>query len=172
MTTNHIDQLTEWWENAEVPTRATLPNDGDRIIIRYNSEWYEVATSVGDAAEHEITTDTRILARASKPKPAWHNAPAVIATGDAGDGDLFTGVWIPHGSPEWWECADVGIILGSERLYDVTPLIEAKVTDEMVVRAVATVYGIAKETACSELYEDERDDVRVTVSAALGIVAE
>lgn len=132
---SHIDQLKEWWENAVKGT----PRPGD-AIIRYNpTDGPNFIILVADEVDAEGNDPecwgTRILARAPKPKPAWHNAPAVFATGDSGDGDLFTGIWIPHVSPEWWECADVGIILGSEQLYDVTPLIEAKVTDEMVERA-------------------------------------
>ena len=65
MNTNHIDQLTEWWESAEVPTSATLPKDGDQIIIRYNSEWYEIATADGDADVHDLSSYTRILDRKS-----------------------------------------------------------------------------------------------------------
>ena len=155
---NHIDQLTEWWENAEVPTSATLPKDGDRIIIRYNSEWYEIATADGDADEHDLSSYTRILARASKPKPAWHDALSVMARcSHAPEGhrepfirsEATHDVWIGEGG--WARTED---------LRDVTPLIEAKVTDEMVERG--RDIGVKGKMPDPEL-------VRRILTAALGI---
>ena len=151
---NHIDQLTEWWENAEVPTSATLPKDGDRIIIRYNSEWYEIATADGDADVHDLSSYTRILARASKPKPAWHDAVAVIAHTD----DLTRSAWV-RSVADQWETID-GYVAYSDDLRDVTPLIEAKVTDEMVER-----YWAAMRNPGSN-YDEA---VRHALAAALGI---
>lgn len=130
---NHIDQLTEWWENAEVPTSATLPKDGDRIIIRYNSEWYEIATADGDADVHELSSYTRILARAPKPTPAWHDAVAVIAQ-TAGRDDRRAFI---RGDDGWWEDADCSY--EADELAYVTPLIEAKVTDEMIDRVLDVI---------------------------------
>lgn len=152
---NHIDQLTEWWESAEVPTSATLPKDGDQIIIRYNSEWYEIATADGDADAHELSSYTRILSRASKPKPAWHNAVAVIAHTDS----EVRQVWVREGST-WW--AD-GMGLDAYELRDVTPLIEAKVTDEMIDRILDVIdarfdsypAGIGEELALAALGIEE-----------------
>lgn len=136
---DHIDQLKEWWETAEVPTTTSLPRNGDRIIFRYNSEWYEIATADGDAKESDLYEGMRILTRARKP--AWHDAVAIIATGDAGDGDLFTGVWVPEGPHGNWISADTGIILSTDQLYNVTPLIEAKVTDEMIDRILDVLHA-------------------------------
>lgn len=158
MTINHIDQLTEWWESAEVPTSATLPKDGDRIIIRYNPEWYEIATADGDAGEDELSADTRVLARAPKPKPAWHDAVAVIA--NAG-GD--TCVWVRSAADDGiWIDGEGEESVTTDDLRDVTPLIEAKVTDEMVNAAYAYAPSIFPE----------KGTVRRVLAAALGIEAE
>ena len=137
MLTTHIDTLTQWWDEAEIPDANTLPRDGDRIIIRYNSEWYEIATADGDVDESEIGSNTRILARAPKPKPAWHDAVAVMARcSNAPEGhrepfmrsEATPDVWIGEGG--YGHTGD---------LRDVTPLIEAKVTDEMVDRILDVI---------------------------------
>ena len=153
-----IDQLTEWWENAEVPTSATLPKDGDRIIIRYNSEWYEIATADGDADEHDLSSYTRILARASKPKPAWHDAVAVIASTDYFERQ----VWERDTTHEnrWYGTVGDEAVTVTSDLRDVTPLIEAKVTEEMVER-----YWAAMRNPGSN-YDEA---VRHALAAALGI---
>src|SRR5690606_25566628 len=74
----------------------------------------------------------RILARAPKPKPAWHDAVAVMARcSGAPEGhrepfirsEATPDVWIGEGG-----CGYTDV------LRDVTPLIEAKVTDDMVER--------------------------------------
>lgn len=78
--------------------------------------------------------ESRILERAPKPKPAWHDAVAVIATyDDHVDQETFRGVWTPDGDGIWQH--EDGVVAGADALTDVTPLIEAKVTDEMVTRA-------------------------------------
>ena len=153
----HIEMLKKWWENAE---DSDVFYPGDTWIKRHKASTGGWVYDVGRVTAERRYYDCRVLSRAPKPKPAWHNAPAVIATGDSGDGDLFTGIWIPHGSPERWECADVGIILGPERLYDVTPLIEAKVTDEMVERG--RDIGVKGKMPDPEL-------VRRILTAALGV---
>ena len=160
MTSNHIDQLTEWWENAEVPTSATLPKDGDRIIIRYNSEWYEVATADGDASVHDLSSYTRILARAPKPKPAWVNARAIIARTDE---NPRPSVWTWHKSMDRWDDEGGCHWAYTEDLRDVTPLIEAKVTDEMVERG--RDIGVKGRKPDAEL-------VRRVLTAALGLETE
>ena len=164
MTTNHIDQLTEWWESAEVPTSATLPKDGDQIIIRYNSEWYEIATADGDADAHELSSYTRILARASKPKPAWHDAVAVIAhTARFSERRPFAlthtaDVLDPYNT-EW---------ITRDDLIDPIPLIEAKVTDEMVLAALNAHMGLYLPSLPS-FKRDEIEDMRYALTAALGL---
>ena len=136
----HIEQLEEWWEDAEdAPAKV-----GDLIIERHVCEKDgEVYYTVGVHREGMRgligKSGTRILSRARKP--AWHDAVAIIATGDAGDGDLFTGVWVPEGPHGNWISADTGIILSTDQLYNVTPLIEAKVTDEMVDRVLDVLHA-------------------------------
>ena len=78
MSTNHIDQFTEWWENAEEGVIA----EGDRLIYRTGDDYdFRTATreDAGTCAEKERECGLGILARAPKPKPAWHDAVAVIA---------------------------------------------------------------------------------------------
>src|SRR5699024_153916 len=74
MTTNHIDQLRVWWSEAEhAPFR-----EGDMLISRREGQpvTYEVYPA---GCDHNAPTgNVRILARAPKPKPAWHGAVAVI----------------------------------------------------------------------------------------------
>ena len=164
MNTNHIDQLTEWWESAEVPTSATLPKDGDQIIIRYNSEWYEIATADGDADAHELSSHTRILARAPKPKPAWHDAPAVIASTDYCERQ----VWQRDTLNEGWWYGTAGDGSAASDLRDVTPLIEAKVTDEMVLAALNASTGLDM-LAVTSFKRDEIEDMRYALTAALGL---
>lgn len=165
--TDHIDQLKEWWEAAEIPTSDSLPRDGDRIIYRYNSEWYEIATSRGDAEASDLFAGMRILTRA--PKPAWHDAAAVVArsvNAPEGHREVFfrseatPGVWIGEGGYGY-----------SDDLRDVTPLIEAKVTDEMVLKALNDKWGLSAPS----LYHYSEEAVSVTrdmISAALRIESE
>ena len=156
MTTNHIDQLAQWWENAE---RGAI-RAGDTVIQNHRTAPDEYTVYVAEQPSQDSGEHVRILARAPKPKPAWHDAAAVIATGDVGDCDWITGVWVPDGTPAYWESTDTGIILGCEKLSDVTPLIEAKVTDEMMER-----YWAAMRNPGSN-YDEA---VRHALAAALGI---
>lgn len=120
MNTSHIDQLAEWWETAE----EGVLEKGDTAIHRSDGE-----TTVYVAVERAPRQhpNARILARAPKPKPAWHDAVAVIASTD----NLTRQVWERDG--DGWYGTD-GYRVDAEALEDVTPLIEAKVTDEMVDR--------------------------------------
>ena len=70
--TTHIDTLKEWWSEAE----EGVIEKGDTVI-----NWFGGETTVYVAAERARRQNphTRILARAPKPKPAWHDAVAVIA---------------------------------------------------------------------------------------------
>ena len=131
----HIDQLAEWWENAEEVESGTVAREGDHIITRkHSSPHYPdavtyVARLLGKGEEYAIAAPyTRILHRAPKPKPAWHDAVAVMARcPNAPEGhrepfirsEATPDVWIGEGG---YGCTD--------DLRDVTPLIEAKVTDE------------------------------------------
>ena len=117
MTTNHIDTLDKWWENAE----EGAARKGDTIIVRYDGDGeYGIRISDADLISH--VNDIRILRRAPKPKPAWHDAVAVIASTDR------------NGPQVWQRCGGhwdgtAGDEATAEDLRDVTPLIEAKVTD-------------------------------------------
>ena len=126
MLTTHIDTLREWFDNAE---------DGDiyegDTFIRHLPE---VGRFVVGVAEEVLGAhpDYRILARAPKPKPAWHDAVAVIARVDDGSQTPDTSrvaLLRDVNEPGQWVrgyCDNVY----SDELFDVTPLIEAKVTDE------------------------------------------
>lgn len=164
MNINYIDQLTQWWDEAEIPNANTLPRDGDRIIVRYNSEWYEIATADGYADESEIGSNTRILARAPKPKPAWHDAVAVIATRNRDHG-YVRGVLANVGGGRWHGVN--GGIVNADDLTDVTPLIEAKVTDEAMQR-VFNALDPSVNWRLSMTKDDEKY-VRYIVAAALGL---
>ena len=128
MTTNHLDQLAEWWETAE--QGAHKP--GDTIIIDLGDDGYRIDTASTSWVYWGRYGDTRILSRAPKPKPAWHGAVAVIATFRDERG-MVTGVGVPEGPPGYWEGPE-GDVVAASVLENVTPLIEAKVTDEMVER--------------------------------------
>lgn len=159
-----IDQLKEWWDNAEVPTAHTLPREGDRIIFRYNSEWYEVAAAADDAEECDLFAGMRILTRS--PRPEWHDSVAVMArSANAPEGhrepfirsEASPDVWIGEGGYGY-----------SGDLRDVTPLVEAKVTDEMVLRALNTSTGLYRMHLTS-FTRDDIEDMRFTLTSALGI---
>ena len=123
MTTNYIDQLAEWWEGAE--TGPVLK--GDLVIKRHPDGRY----TIREAEKGWENTNYRILARAPKPKPAWHDAVAVIAEVHAFD---LPRVFVKDDDGIWND-ALTGRGYSSDALSRVTPLIEAKVTDEMVDRA-------------------------------------
>ena len=153
MTINHIDQLAEWWETAE----QGAPKPGDTIIIDLGDDGYRIDTASTSWVYWERYGDTRILARAPKPKPAWHDAVAVTATATDELGDEITAVWVREGD-ELWRSDEGGMVLRDD-LRDVTPLIEAKVTDEMIDRILDVIAarfdnypaGIGEELALAAL---------------------
>src|SRR5699024_4474743 len=161
--TAHIDTLKEWWENAEVGD----PKDGD-VIIEWAGDGHAVRTFLEDERDNLYAACTyRILARAPKPKPAWHGAVAVIAH-TAGDkerramvkcGETRIGRRPLETS---WDDSAHGAVLDADDLIDPVPLIEAKVTDEMVERGarVSTPAGVRY------LHPSE---VREVLTAALGL---
>ena len=137
----YTDTIAEWYADAEKVTKTNLPNKGDVLIYpRYGGDGYSIETNPDEwtpniVGNHETV---RILARAPKPKPAWHDAPAVVAHTDDDDirrpfipvldhdtGETRTGYW-----------ADFRRDYVAHALIDPVPLIEAKVTDEMVARAL------------------------------------
>ena len=163
MTTNHIDQLAQWYADAERITSANLPCAGDALIFPYNAGGYAVEAEEDGWTPDDVVPgeSVRVLARAPKPKPAWHDAVAVIAHTD--DGHIRQ-VWERDGDTGYW-CGTEGYLARTEKLRDVTPLIEAKVTDEMVERGarVSTPAGVRY------LHPSE---VREVLTAALGLEAE
>lgn len=163
---DHIDQLAEWWENAE----DAPANPGDRIIERHVCErdedtYYTVGVHREGMSGLIGKSSTRILARA--PKPAWHNAVAVMAVTPASPSrDALVGA----GAGEWYSYR-WNRYVKSDDLRDVTPLIEAKVTDEMVLKALNDKWGLSAPS----LYHYSEEAVSVTrdmISAALGVDTE
>src|SRR5699024_684682 len=163
--TAHIDTLKEWWENAEVGD----PKDGD-VIIEWAGDGHAVRTFLEDERDNLYAACTyRILARAPKPKPAWHDAVAVIAeTGDddtrrafvpqynAETGDERLGTWA-----DWQDGYD------ASELIDPVPLIEAKVTDEARERVWRS---IQKYTGEDDRYRpDYGAEIDGYITAALGL---
>ena len=157
MTTNHIDQLTEWWETAE----EGVLEKGDTAIHRSDGE-----TTVYVAVERARRQhpNTRILARAPKPKPAWHDAVAVIATRNRDHG-YVRGVWANVGGGRWHGVN--GGIVNADDLTDVTPLIEAKVTDEAMQRVFNALDPSVNWRL--SMTKDDEEYVRYIVAAALGL---
>ena len=159
MTTNHIDQLAEWWETAE----QGAPKPGDTIIIDLGDDGYRIDTASTSWVYWERYGDTRILARAPKPKPAWHNAVAVMA--HAGDGHIRQ-VWERDGDTGYW-CGTEGHLVRTESLRNVTPLIEAKVTDEARERVWRF---IQKYTGEDDRHRPDYDaEIDGYITAALGL---
>ena len=160
MTTNHIDQLAQWYAKAEQITSANLPCAGDALIFPYNAGGYAVEAEEDGWTPDDVVPgeSVRILARA--PKPAWHDADFVVARYE--NDDHWQG-YLRHG--DLW-------IDGEGRKYttgvlrDVTPLIEAKVTDEMVdrVREYKDFTG--------RRYFASREGARHLLAIALGLETE
>ena len=160
MTTNHIDQLTEWWSEAEhAPFR-----EGDVLIARFDDRPMPFEVYPAGCDSDAPAETVRVLSRAPKPKPAWHDAIAVTATATDDLGDEITAVWVREGD-ELWRSDEGGMVLRDD-LRDVTPLIEAKVTDEMRDR-VRDYYRTEHQV------ELPRDDVWLNelLTAALGLEA-
>ena len=126
--TGHIDQLTEWYESAERITKTNLPNKGDTLISPYEAGGFGIELERDGWTPNIVTIGepVRILARAPKPKPAWHDAVAVIASKDYCERQ----VWERDTTYEnrWYGTAGDRAVTSDLR--EVTPLIEAKVTDE------------------------------------------
>ena len=134
MTTNHIDQLAQWYAKAEQITSANLPCAGDALIFPYNAGGYAVVAEEDGWTPDDVVPgeSVRILARAPKPKPAWHDAVAVMARcSNAPEGHREPFIRSEATRDVW--AGEAGHAR-TEDLRDVTPLIEAKVTDEMAAR--------------------------------------
>ena len=160
--TAHIDTLKEWWENAEVGD----PKDGD-VIIEWAGDGHAVRTFREDERDNLYAACTyRILARAPKPKPAWHDAVAVMARcSNAPEGHREPFIRSEATRDVW--AGEAGHAR-TEDLRDVTPLIEAKVTDEMVLAALNASTGLDM-LAVTSFKRDEIEDMRYALTAALGL---
>ena len=155
--TAHIDTLKEWLENAE----EGVIEKGDTVINRSDGETTVYVATERARRQHPCV---RILSRA--PKPAWHDAVAVMARcSGAPEGhrepfirsEVTPGVWIGEGGHGH-----------TEVLRDVTPLIEAKVTDEMTLRYLNHSWDAA-ETELHAFEEVEVRTARNALTAALGL---
>ena len=157
MTTNHVDQLAQWYAEAEQITSANLPCAGDALIFPYNAGGYAVEAEEDGWTPDDVVPgeSVRILARAPKPTPAWHNAVAIIA--HIGGNELprvlvarIDGAFVD---------GMTGHAYAADRLRDVTPLIEAKVTGAMIDRVLDVIAarfdnypaGIGEEIAAAAL---------------------
>ena len=124
----HIDTLAEWFDSAEDGD----VHEGDTFIRHLPSVGRFV---VGVADEYlGANPHRRILHRAPKPKPAWHDAVAVIAHTGIRDRRVFVNAL----DGEWLD-ADTGALLGADTLQAPVPLIEAKVTDAMIDRILDVI---------------------------------
>ena len=157
MTTGHIDQLAQWYADAEQVTKTNLPNVGDVLIFpNSNSGGYTIEPNTGEWAPNIVGhhETVRILARAPKPKPAWHDADFIVARYEYDD--HWQG-YLRHGGDLWIDSEGRKYTTGVLR--DVTPLIEAKVTDEMIDRILDVIAarfdnypaGIGEELALAAL---------------------
>lgn len=151
--TKHIDTLAEWWENAETGRFR----EGDSLIFKYGDE-YTVQPAYEDG-EISRPDEERILHRAPAPKPAWHDAVAVIARCSNAPEDHREPFIRSDATPDVW-IGEAGYGY-TEDLRDVTPLIEQKATDEMVDRL--------RDAVSDHSGKVSRDDIRAWVRAALGL---
>ena len=100
-----------------------------------------------------------------KPKPAWHDAVAVIATFRDERG-MVSGVWKPEGKPGYWEGPE-GDVVHEDSLEAVTPLIEAKVTGEARERVWRFIQNYTGE---DDRYRPDYDaEIDGYITAALGL---
>ena len=159
MTSNHIDQLAQWYAKAEQITSANLPCAGDALIFPYNAGGYAVEAEEDGWTPDDVVPgeSVRILHRAPKPKHAWHDAVAVMARcSNAPEGHREPFIRSEATRDVW--AGEAGHAR-TEDLRNVTPLIEAKVTDEMIDRILDVIgarfdnypAGIGEELAVAAL---------------------
>lgn len=128
----HIDTLAEWWERAD---NDTVTHPGDTIIQKNRAGFDVFEVAHEDAGVHiSGLPRCRILHRAPKPEPAWHNGIAVLANHrDYPDEDRT--VWTREGDPSGHDWSDAHTAMAApHHLVNVTPLIEQKVTGDMIDR--------------------------------------
>lgn len=129
----HIDTLASWWERAE---RGPI-NKGDTLIQSHHTAPDEYTVYVAEDSNIDSGTYVRILHRAEPPKPAWHDAVAVIAHKDGEYGLTGREVYVRGDYDKW---ASAYHYAHTSELIDPVPLIEAKVTDEMAEAVLTTHY--------------------------------
>ena len=136
----HIDQLAQWYADAERITDTNRPRAGDTLIFPYNAGGYAIEVEEDEWTPDDVVPgeSARILARAPKPKPAWHDAVAVTA--DVGRIDGARRVFVKDENGVWID-ALTGHGYTAGHLRDVTPLIEAKVTDGTVDRVLDVLHA-------------------------------
>lgn len=157
----YFDTLKEWYENAERITKTNLPNDGDTTIYPHGGGvGYVIEKSEGGWTPDII----RILSRAPKPTPAWHDAAAVVAVTPASPS---RGVLVRAGDGEWYSYR-WNRYVKSDDLIDPVPLIEAKVTDGMLLRYLNHSWGVA-ESSVDAFEEVEAHVAREALTAVLGL---
>lgn len=166
MTTNHIDQLAQWWDSAE----DAPASPGDRIIERHVCErdgdtYYTVGVHREGMRGLIGKSGTRILSRAPKPKPAWHGAVAVTARSANAPEDHREPFIRSGATPDVW--IGEGGYCFSDDLRDVTPLIEAKVTDEAMRRVFIALDPVLNRHL--SMTKEDEEYVRYIVAAALGL---
>ena len=152
----HIDQLAQWYASAEQITKTNLPRIGDALVFPYSAEGYAIEVEEDGWTPDDLVPGepVRILARAPKPKPAWHDADFIVARYEYDD--HWQG-YLRHGGDLWIDSEGRKYTTGVLR--DVTPLIEAKVTDEMIDRILDVIAarfdnhpaGIGEELALAAL---------------------
>lgn len=166
MTTDaYIDQLAQWWEDAE---KAMLAHPGDIIIEdrRDREGGYEIWPAV---EEESLGKRSRILSRAPKPKPAWHDAVAVLAHQRLFGEETVPEVYV-RTDEDFWE--SITYYAKTEELLDPVPLIEARVTDEAVLRGLEVLDSAGWLSTGtmhpeSELEEADAADARRVVAGVI-----
>ena len=157
----HIDTLTEWWDEAT----PGIPKTGDTYIEdeRNRGSSFRIVEA---ATDHKYGFENiRILARAPKPKPAWHDALAVMARCSNAPEDHREPFIRSEATHDVW-AGEAGHARTGD-LRDVTPLIEAKVTGEMIDRLWEVMKGFTGE---KEKYRPNyEDEMRAYATAALGL---
>lgn len=156
----HIDTLTEWWDGAE----RGIAHDGD-LIISYSDAAASISRCKGDMEREN--EGIRILHRAPAPKPAWHDAVAVTI-GRIGRRDVF----VKDPDSDAWTNAGGNTTLGTSiiAMYAPHPLIEQKVTDEMVSRYLVATYPTRRGNADLSTYDMRTiESARGKLASILGV---
>ena len=161
---NHLDQLSYWWDIAE----EGVPKAGDTVIFDERHKGLGFHVTKATMFHPHGYANARILSRAPNPKPTWHDAVAVVASAELFPDErrvmVKCGETIIGRGPKviYWEDSSSGAEWRSEDPRDVTPLIEAKVTEEMVEKALDYMRDQTGQT-------HTHNAIQGTLRAALGI---